>query len=161
MAPKIANMIRPVRLDLRSPFLESTCALCKASFTLADTLVVCPEDGALHHVHCWQANENQCSAYGCTGAGEIGRPRRLSRPPRARVINVDAPRPPRSKVRTMPSTSSNFGCARTCFIISILLAVLFLALGCFAIWAIVETLNSGSSSAGAALSFICNSQIIF
>ncbi len=137
-------MVRPVRVDGRSPFLDSNCALCKAPFEAGSELIVCPQDGALHHVHCWQANDNSCSAYGCLGAGEITRSR-LRRSPQTRDTNPTTPtlidadmrrRPYRSKVRTMPS--SNFGCRRGCITISVLLAVFICLLGCFGLWAVAD-----------------------
>ncbi len=137
-------MVRPVRIDDRSPFLESTCALCKAPFEAGSELVVCPQDGAVHHVDCWQANDNSCSAYGCAGAGEINRSRFRRRPQTRNIASttptlIDADmrrRPYRSKVRTMPS--SNFGCRRGCFTISVLLAVFIVLLGCFGVWAVAD-----------------------
>ncbi|MCA9951071.1 MAG: hypothetical protein KDE48_15575 [Anaerolineales bacterium] len=137
-------MVRPVRVDGRSPFFESTCALCKAPFDAGSELVVCPQDGALHHVHCWQANANSCSAYGCKGAGEITRGR-VRRRPQSRATDPTVPtlidadmrrRPYRSKVRTMPSR--NFGCRRGCFSIGILMALAFFMLACFGLWAVVD-----------------------
>jgi hypothetical protein len=42
----------------------------------------------------------------------------------------------RSKVRTMPSSS--MGCAQACLIISIALAIVLIAAGCFGLWAIAD-----------------------
>ena len=65
-------MIRPHQLGETSTFVGQTCALCKQEFVAGDAIVICPEDGSRHHVHCWEANNNHCTAYGCTGQGVIG-----------------------------------------------------------------------------------------
>lgn len=65
-------MVRAIRLGGESQFVGQTCALCKQAFDAGDDIVICPEDGARHHVHCWQANGDRCTAYGCRGAGPIG-----------------------------------------------------------------------------------------
>jgi hypothetical protein len=65
-------MVRAIRLGGESQFVGQTCALCKQAFDAGDDIIICPEDGARHHVHCWQANGNRCTAYGCRGAGAIG-----------------------------------------------------------------------------------------
>lgn len=138
-------MLRPIRIDKQSPFLGEECALCKEPFAPGAELVICPEDGSRHHTHCWRANGNRCTAYGCTGTGDVSdRPVLVAprRRPRARVINQirqteQAPLPQgRSKVRTMPS--SNFGCAQTCLLLGIAVAIVFFALGCFGLWAIAD-----------------------
>ena len=67
-------MIRPHHLGESSTFVGQTCALCKQEFVAADAIVICPEDGSRHHVHCWEANNNHCTAYGCTGQGVVGEP---------------------------------------------------------------------------------------
>jgi hypothetical protein len=41
-----------------------------------------------------------------------------------------------SKVRTMPS--SNLGCAQSCLVISIALAIVLIAAGCFGLWAVAD-----------------------
>jgi hypothetical protein len=42
----------------------------------------------------------------------------------------------RSKVRTMPSSS--MGCAQACLIVSIAIAIVLIAAGCFGLWAIAD-----------------------
>ncbi len=150
-------MIRAHHIGDDSAFLGQTCALCKQEFAAGDAIVVCPADGSRHHVRCWQANGNKCTAYGCTGEGAIGTPAQLVRrsqpvPPRAsrpRVIEQPqerssqpsgAARPipgaPGSKVRTLPAGS--VGCARTCLLLAIALAIILFALGCYGLWAISD-----------------------
>lgn len=158
-------MIRAHRIDENSVFLEQTCALCKQAFTTGDDIVVCPADGSRHHVHCWQANGNKCTAYGCTGAGAVGapglgtpatpRPRnqlpreRSSRRPRVITQPAEAPRSapaaarpipnaPGSKVRTLPAGS--FGCGQSCLLVAIAIAIVLFAVGCFGLWAIADYL---------------------
>lgn len=152
-------MIRPHHIGEESTFLGQNCALCKQEFAAGDEIVVCPEDGSRHHVRCWQANGNKCTAYGCTGAGVVGvpallRPRGQGARPRAArrptIIPQDStpPRPdtaarpipgsPGSKVRTLPAGS--IGCAQTCLLIAIAVAIVFFALGCFGLWAIADYL---------------------
>ena len=63
--------IKPVVVDKRSPFLGEACALCKQPLSPGDELAICPEDATRHHAHCWRANGNKCTAYGCTGHGEL------------------------------------------------------------------------------------------
>ena len=131
------SYIRPVPVNESSPFLGDQCALCKAPFVAGDKLVICPQDGSRHHQECWEANGNRCTAYGCNGQGEVVEARLRSG---ARPYMQDAPDlPPTSrfsKVRTMPS--SNIGCAQTCLVISIALAIVLIAAGCFGLWAIAD-----------------------
>lgn len=132
------SFIRPVLVDKESPFRGEDCALCKETFTPGDEIVICPDDGSRHHAHCWRANGSKCTAYGCPGFGEVlprrTRPRSRSR---ARVVaHQAAESPPRSKVRTMPSSS--MGCAQACLIISIAIAIVLIAAGCFGLWAIAD-----------------------
>ncbi len=149
-------MIRAHHIGDSSTFLGQTCALCKQEFVAGDDIIICPEDGSRHHVRCWQANGNKCTAYGCRGEGAIGSPailRPRTRPEprsrRPRVINqeTEATRPtsgsarpipnaPGSKVRTLPAGS--VGCARSCLLLAIALAIVLFALGCFGLWAIAD-----------------------
>lgn len=153
-------MIRAHHIGESSTFMGQTCALCKQEFVAGDEIIICPEDGSRHHVRCWQANDNKCTAYGCRGEGAIGspavlRPRsgpgteRTSRRPR--VITQEPERPssspnaarpipnaPGSKVRTLPAGS--VGCARTCLLLAIALAIVLFALGCYGLWAIADYL---------------------
>jgi hypothetical protein len=136
-------MIRPLRAGPDSPFLEEGCALCKQTFIQGDEVVICPEDGSRHHVHCWRANNNRCTAYGCRGQGVVGTA--VRQPPGA-----SGQRPPTGHVRVLPATegrglskiralpSTNVGCAQSCLLISIALAILLVAIGCFGLWAIAD-----------------------
>ena len=128
----------PIIASKRSPFLGDTCALCKEPFTPGDELVICPVDGARHHGQCWQANGNKCSALGCTGQGELADPSSpVSRPAPGRE-KVTVVGNGRTKIRTLPSQS--FGCAQSCLILSVALAIVLIALGCFGLWAIFDYL---------------------
>ena len=131
-------MIRPLKVSETSAFLDQQCALCKESFVAGDEIVICPADGARHHAACWEANGNKCSAFGCTGNGRL---QSAAPPPpsptRPRVIDMPIAEPEaRSKVRVMPSSS--LGCAQTCLLLSIALAIILIAVGCFGLWAIVD-----------------------
>lgn len=131
------SFIRPVLVDEESPFRGEDCALCKESFVVGDELVICPEDASRHHGHCWRANGSKCTAYGCTGSGEVlprhSRARTRRRP---QVITQQGDVSTRSKVRTMPSSS--MGCAQTCLIISVAIAIVLIAAGCFGLWAVAD-----------------------
>ena len=158
-------MIRPHQLSDPATFLGQTCALCKQEFATGDAIVICPEDGSRHHVHCWEANHNHCTAYGCTGQGAVGEgeaatdtpeapPRRRppSRPtiirpadqpggrprvvPRVPAAARPIPNAPGSKVRTLPAGS--FGCVRACFIVALILAIILVALACAGAWFLTE-----------------------
>lgn len=150
-------MIRAHHIGETSTFLGQNCALCKQEFIAGDEIVICPEDGSRHHVRCWQANGNKCTAYGCLGEGAIGspavlRPRARSESPRSRRPRVITQEPeaarhtagsarpipnvPGSKVRTLPAGS--VGCARTCLLLAIAIAIVLFALGCFGLWAIAD-----------------------
>ena len=125
--------IRPVVVDKRSPFLGETCALCKQPFGPGDELAICPEDATRHHVHCWRANGDKCTAYGCTGHGEVEGATTFTATSATRF------RPGRedeAKVQTLPSRS--FHCAQSCLVISIALAIILIAIGCFGLWAIAD-----------------------
>ncbi len=134
-------MIRPLRVSSKSAFLEQQCALCKEEFVPGDEMVICPEDGARHHAACWQANGSKCSAFGCTGKGQIatGAPPEAApqRGPRVVEHEYEEGEKP-SKVRVLPSSS--LGCAQTCLILSIAFAIVVMALGCFGLWAIFDYL---------------------
>lgn len=153
-------MIRAHHINETSAFLGQTCALCKQEFVAGEEIVICPEDGSRHHVRCWQANDNKCTAYGCRGEGAIGspavlrpranstrqpptrRPRIITQEPERPPSSTGAPRPipnaPGSKVRTLPAGS--FGCARSCLLLAIALAIILFALGCYGLWAIADYL---------------------
>ncbi len=153
-------MIRAHHIGETSTFLGQTCALCKQEFAAGDEIVICPADGSRHHVGCWQANNNKCTAYGCRGEGAVGtpvvlRPRGRSDPERSthrpRVITQEpersradahparpVPNAPGSKVRTLPA--GGVGCGRTCLLLAVALAIILLAVGCFGLWAITDYL---------------------
>jgi hypothetical protein len=153
-------MVRSHRLSAESSFLGQTCALCKKSFEIDDVIVICPEDGSRHHDHCWQANGNRCTAYGCTGAGEIGvrvgptRPPPTPTPSRPTIIPNPAAQtagpsaPPGSKVRVFPAR--NFGCARSCLFLAITLLVFLMGAACFGLYTLVDGLMNGGTT-GASL----------
>ena len=134
-------MIRPLRVSSRSAFLEQQCALCKEAFAAGDKIVICPEDGARHHAGCWEANGNKCSAFGCTGQGQISSGARpetaTSHGPRVTDHPVEEDENA-SKVRVLPSSS--LGCAQGCLLLSIAIAIIVMAFGCFGLWAIVDYL---------------------
>lgn len=67
-------MPRAIPITKESPFFGEICALCKEPFAPGDDIVVCNECGTRHHSFCWQEVGNHCTAYGCTGRGEIIRP---------------------------------------------------------------------------------------
>jgi len=120
-----------------SPFLGDRCALCKEAFEVGDNLVICPQDGSRHHLECWEANGNRCTAYGCKGEGEILRDSGRARARESSAQPADSGRFGRlSKVRAMPTSS--LGCAQSCLIIAIALAIVLIALGCFGLWAVAD-----------------------
>jgi len=123
--------LRPVLVDKRSPFLGEACALCKQPFSPGEEIVICPEDATRHHVHCWNANGNRCTAYGCRGQGEVVDPS-LSSPIRTGSV-VDENQ---VKVQTLPERS--FHCAQSCLVLAIAIAIILFAIGCFGLWAIAD-----------------------
>lgn len=145
-------MIRSHRIGEESTFLGQTCALCKQSFANGDEIVICPEDGSRHHVRCWEANGDRCTAYGCQGRGEVGeavslprRPRPVGRPPATAAARARRQPPgvasriaPDSKVRVLPAGSVS--CAQGCILVAIALAIVLAAFGCFGLWAIADYL---------------------
>lgn len=143
-------MVRAHRISAESSFLGQNCALCKQAFDVGDAIVICPEDGSRHHDHCWQANGNRCTAYGCTGQGEIGvsvgssRRRQPPSPTQPTIIPNPAATgrapssPPGSKVRVFPAR--NFGCARSCFFLGAVLFVLLMGAACFGLYTLADDL---------------------
>ena len=146
--------IRPQLIGEHSISLGERCALCKERFVVGDEVIICPSDATPHHVHCWQANDNACSAYGCTGSG-----RPILRTPYVEEVGDETGEPAiegevvappaaeeggahrsgrRSKVRTYPASS--FSCAQTCLIIAIAISIIFFAVGCFGLWAMLDYL---------------------
>ncbi len=123
--------LRPITIDKSNPFLGETCALCQHPFAPGEEIVICPDDATRHHTHCWQANNNHCTALGCTGQGVIvGMPGPRPSPSQPRVVT------PESKVRTLPSTT--FHLAQSCLLLTIALAILVFAFSCFGLWAIAD-----------------------
>lgn len=167
-------MIRPHHLGDTSTFLGQTCALCKQEFATGDAIVICPEDGSRHHVHCWEANNNHCTAYGCQGQGVVGegttalptvqpirrrppsRPtiitqagepagdRPRSTPPRRPTAARPIPNAPGSKVRTLPAGS--FGCVRACFVVALIVAIILVVLACAGAWFLTEYVSQPATS---------------
>lgn len=136
-AARYPNMaIRPVLIDKQSPFLGENCALCKEPFAPGEDIIICPEDATRHHVHCWRANGDRCSAYGCSGQGRpiqrevVEEEPALDNQPSAETVAYD------SKVRTLPTSS--FGCAQSCLIAAIAISIVVLAFSCFGLWAILD-----------------------
>lgn len=130
--------VHPVVIDSDSPLLGEACALCKESFFAGDEIVLCPLDGVRHHRACWEANGNKCTAYGCTGQGEVGRRARRVRPQPETTVTVLPGRggESASRVKVMPARS--FSCAQSCLVLAIALAIVLVAVGCFGLWAIVD-----------------------
>lgn len=127
--------IRPVLVDKRSPFIGEACALCKEPFAPGDDLAICPEDATRHHVRCWRAYGDRCSAYGCTGHGEVIDSNEFGN---ARVRTVSRVEGREAKVQALPERS--FHCAQSCLLIAIAFAILLFAIGCFGLWAIADYL---------------------
>jgi len=125
--------MKSVLVDKRSPFLGESCALCKQPFGPGDELAICPDDATRHHVHCWQANGDKCTAYGCTGHGVIEESR-ISSVRLAGQGRTDEQ--PDSKVQTLPARS--FHCAQSCLVVAIAVAIILFAIGCFGLWAIAD-----------------------
>lgn len=136
--------LRPVPIDTDSPFLEESCALCKETFQTGDEIVVCPDDATRHHVACWQANGSKCTAYGCKGAGAVGKVEVIPpASPRPRVVGGTperSSRQPRSKVRVMPAL--NLSCRAGCMILLVLLTVI-IGVSCgLAMWAVYDWIST-------------------
>lgn len=132
-------MLQPALITKQSPFLGEECALCKDPFAPGAEIVVCPEDGSRHHVHCWQRNHNKCAAYGCRGQGSIQLTEAES--DAATESNTQRLPPPfrsRSRRTVITRPISQFGCSQTCLVFSIALAIIFFSIGCFGLWAIAD-----------------------
>ena len=124
--------LTPVPIDKRSPFLGEACALCKQPFGPGDEIIICPEDATRHHVHCWRANGEKCTAYGCEGRGELESTSTLVEEDGDRRTYVTSD----SKVQTLPTRG--FHCAQSCLLIGIAIAIVLFAVGCFGLWAIAD-----------------------
>ena len=124
--------LRPIVVDKQSPFLGEACALCKQPFAPGDELIICPEDATRHHAHCWRANGNECTAYGCSGHGET---EEISSGGSATIVRRSSDQT-ESKVQTLPTRS--FHCAQSCLLIAIALSIILIAIGCFGLWAIAD-----------------------
>jgi hypothetical protein len=122
--------LRPVEVDKESPFIGEDCALCKQPFAPGDELAICPEDATRHHVHCWRAYGNKCTAYGCTGRGVVLTEEEVETEERRRTAE--------STTKTLPDRS--FHCAQSCLLIAIAIAIIIFAVGCFGLWAIADFL---------------------
>ncbi len=149
-------MIPSIRIDKQSPFLGEECALCKELLSPGDMLVVCPQDGTRHHLHCWQANGNRCTAYGCAGAGEVAtnpnreRPtiieqqpeRPTTPPPRQRETAVARPQPHPQPTADAPQAATQpnraTSCGQSCILLAIALAIVLISIACFGLWAMAD-----------------------
>lgn len=131
-------MIRPIVIHKQSPFLGEECALCKAPLSPGDEIVICPQDGSRHHTQCWQANHNRCSAYGCTGHGEL-----ITDAP-ALTAGAAADALPDTEPETAVGTAANqpvprfITLSQGCLIIAIAIAIVLFAAACFGLWAIAD-----------------------
>ncbi|MDX1663227.1 MAG: RING finger protein [Candidatus Promineifilaceae bacterium] len=138
--------IRPILVDKQSPFVGEHCALCKEPFSPGEDIILCPADASRHHVPCWQAAGNRCSAYGCTGSGQpiLRRPfaeeEDAQEPPRARRVATPPAQPEarETKVQTYPSAS--LSCAQGCLIVAIAVSILLFSVSCFGLWAMLDYL---------------------
>ncbi len=144
--------IRPILIDAHSPFIEESCALCKEPFHAGQEIIVCPDDAARHHLDCWRANGDRCSAYGCQGSGApiVRRPRfdfgalpglgdgvvegEVVGVPGSVTHTADGA----SKIRALPTNS--LSCAQSCLILAIALALIIFAVSCFGLWYILDYL---------------------
>ncbi len=124
--------LKPVLVDKRSPFLGEACALCKQPLGPGDEIIICPDDATRHHVHCWRANGDNCTAYGCEGHGEVESTSTLIEEDGDRRTYVTSD----SKVQTLPTRG--FHCAQSCLLIAIAIAIVLFAVGCFGLWAIAD-----------------------
>lgn len=129
--------VYPLPIDEQSPFLGEACALCKAPFVDGTEIIICPDDATRHHVACWQANHNHCTAYGCDGSGVVVDKefvsRRVKMPEDGALRRVDEGH---SKVQVLPSRSSS--CGQSCLMLMIGVAILIFAFSCFGLWAILD-----------------------
>lgn len=169
-------MIRPHQLGESSTFVGQTCALCKQEFAAGDAIVICPEDGSRHHVHCWEANNNHCTAYGCQGQGVVSETAPeapiappVRRPPsRPRIVPITSdgrPAPARSSTgrsgprpgaaRPIPNApgskvrtlpAGSFGCVRACFVVALIVAIILVALACAGAWFLTEYVSQPATS---------------
>jgi hypothetical protein len=144
--------IRPILIDAQSPFIEESCALCKEPFNAGQEIIVCPDDAARHHLDCWRANGDRCSAYGCQGSGapivrrpllDFGAWRGLGEG----VVEGEVVGVPgsvtrtddgSSKIRALPASS--LSCAQSCLILAIALTLIIFAVSCFGLWYILDYL---------------------
>jgi hypothetical protein len=136
--------IRPILIDAHSPFVEESCALCKEPFIPGQEIIVCPDDAARHHIACWRANGDRCSAYGCQGSGVpiVRQPFFTRAPVEGTVLTAEGEvtrtDDGASKIRALPASS--LSCAQSCLILAIALAIILFAVGCFGLWAILDYL---------------------
>lgn len=137
--------IRPILIDADSPFIEESCALCKEPFAIGQEIIVCPDDAARHHLACWRANGDHCSAYGCQGNGVpiVRRPFFERSIIEGELVGVPSEGVTRtadgtSKVRALPASS--LSCAQGCLIIAIALAILLIGVSCFGLWYMLDYL---------------------
>lgn len=126
-------MIYPLPVGKHSPFIGEECALCKEPFAPGDLLVLCPEDATRHHRHCWQANDNHCSALGCEGSGQTA----VAAATRTSTDEVAEAEPGRG-TEPEPRPGASYGCAQSCLVIAIAASIVIIAFSCFGLWAIAD-----------------------
>ena len=98
-------MLRPVVATKENDYVGEDCALCKQPFAPETELVVCPQDGVLHHTYCWEANNHHCTALACEGSGLlIRRDSAEAESEDDDVIDVTPPPRPARVVITEPQT---------------------------------------------------------
>ncbi len=127
-------MIRPIIIHKQSPFLGEECALCKSPLSPGEEIVICPQDGSRHHTQCWQANHNRCSAYGCTGQGELI----TNAPAMTAGAAADALPDAETETAVRQPIPRFLTLSQGCLIIAIAIAIVLVAAGCFGLWAIAD-----------------------
>ena len=132
----------PLAIDENSPFRDEACALCKDPFNLDDQIIVCPDDATRHHVQCWEANGNHCTAYGCEGQGIIVEQtiRQRTSPQNQTPAVIGQPiirtTDGRSKVRVLPFR--NLSCTRSCLWLILSLTMFMIASSCFGFLLLID-----------------------
>ncbi len=137
--------VYPIPIDEDSPFFEERCALCQELFAIGDDIVICPEDATRHHVRCWRANDNKCTAFGCSGSGVVLDEEFLARRRPVRGANSphsqqNAPNQNQIDVETDETPPRHYSCAQSLFLIMVGASILIIALSCFGLWAMFDYL---------------------
>ncbi|MEI6287540.1 MAG: RING finger protein [Bacillota bacterium] len=72
---KLGTTTEP-EIDVTVQFIGKNCPYCQFTIKPNEETIVCADCGMAHHKECWQANNNKCTTFGCSGVARVAVPQR-------------------------------------------------------------------------------------